>query len=131
MKAPRIINALRYLMFAGLLVIAAASLVGVARTETPPRGPERQLDQVHSLAGVKCASCHVAAARSAPVRMETCQTCHASAALASKTAEFKPTNPHNNPHYGTETDCNLCHHQHQASVNDCSGCHTRFDFKVP
>jgi hypothetical protein len=43
----------------------------------------------------------------------------------------KPRNPHENRHYGTEADCNLCHHQHKKSENFCLPCHQRFDFVVP
>jgi hypothetical protein len=115
-----------------LVIILGTLCVGVVHTQTVSHGPVLQLDQVHATAGVTCANCHVTVVRRDPVRMETCRSCHGTgAALAATTAQFKPTNPHQNPHYGTETDCNQCHHQHQPSVNLCSGCHTRFDFKVP
>jgi hypothetical protein len=50
--------------------------------------------------------------------------------VSEKTSKMKPTNPHNSPHYGKKADCNLCHHQHEASENYCSTCH-KFEFKVP
>ncbi len=41
--------------------------------------------------------------------------------LAAKTANLKPKNPHDSPHYGK---------QHAKSENDCAQCH-KFGFKVP
>lgn len=66
-----------------------------------------------------------------PVEMSQCVTCHgATAKLAEKTKDIKPSNPHTSPHYGTDLDCNLCHHQHAKSENYCVQCH-KFDFVVP
>lgn len=66
-----------------------------------------------------------------PASMLTCLECHDTDELAEATAELKPTNPLKNRHYDTGADCNLCHHQHRASVNFCLPCHVRFDFDVP
>ena len=85
---------------------------------------------VHQLAGVNCASCH-GKGKPEAVAMDKCVACHGSTAkLAEKTAKVKPENPHTSPHYGTELDCNLCHHQHAKSENYCNQCHS-FGFKVP
>jgi hypothetical protein len=85
---------------------------------------------VHLLSGVNCAACH-GAGKPEPVAMEKCVSCHGpTAKLAEKSAGVKPSNPHISPHYGTDLDCNLCHHQHAKSENYCLQCH-KFDFKVP
>jgi hypothetical protein len=57
---------------------------------------------------------------------------HSLIALYHKAVEWntKPTNPHTSPHYGTDLDCNLCHHQHAASEDYCAYCHD-YDFKTP
>jgi hypothetical protein len=83
------------------------------------------------LAGLDCTKCHGKTKKPEAATMEQCVACHGPAAkLAEKTQTVKPKNPHTSPHYGTELDCNLCHHQHAKSENYCNQCH-QFDFKVP
>lgn len=94
-------------------------------------GDTVQLDQFHASQGVACVDCHGDDNQREAVAMMTCLECHNTKDLAAATANVQPTNPHNNRHYGTETDCNYCHHQHRASENFCTPCHLRFDFKVP
>lgn len=85
----------------------------------------------HQLAGVNCEGCHGKTKKPEEVAMEKCVACHgATAKLAEKTKDVKPTNPHTSPHYGTDLNCNLCHHQHAKSENYCAQCH-KFDFKTP
>lgn len=85
----------------------------------------------HMLAGINCETCHGKTQKYEEVAMEKCVACHGpTAKLAEKTKTVKPTNPHTSPHYGTELDCNLCHHQHAKSENYCAQCHS-FDFKTP
>ncbi len=96
--------------------------------------PEKQvitLDEFHANADVGCADCHGNKNQRAAVSMVKCLECHDTKELAEKTANVKPTNPHNNRHYSTEADCNLCHHQHKKSENFCLPCHARFDLIVP
>lgn len=86
---------------------------------------------LHSLRGIKCEQCHGKVKKQEAVEMAKCVACHgATAKLAEKTAKVKPHNPHESPHYGTDADCNLCHHQHAKSENLCAQCH-KFDFVVP
>lgn len=86
---------------------------------------------LHALRGIKCEQCHGKVKKPEPVEMAKCVACHgATAKLAEKTANVKPHNPHQSPHYGTDADCNLCHHQHAKSENLCAQCH-KFDFVVP
>ncbi|MGL4448912.1 MAG: cytochrome c3 family protein [Shewanella sp.] len=91
---------------------------------------EQLLDQTHMDKGLKCTSCHQGDTREA-VPMLKCVKCHNTTKLAAKTEDFKPTNPHNNRHFSTETDCAKCHHVHQKSENYCQGCHLTFDFVTP
>jgi len=85
----------------------------------------------HLLSRVKCAGCHGKAKKPQAVDMAKCVSCHGSTAkLAEKTADVKPENPHKSPHYGTDLECNMCHHQHVKSENYCNQCHS-FAFKVP
>ena len=90
-----------------------------------------QLDQFHASKGVTCADCHGENNQREAVPMIKCLECHDTKDVAAATADLKPTNPHNNRHYGTETDCNYCHHQHKKSENFCLPCHVRFHFVVP
>jgi len=86
---------------------------------------------LHTLRGIKCEQCHGKVKKPEEVEMAKCLVCHgATAKLAEKTANVKPHNPHQSPHYGTDADCNLCHHQHKKSENLCAQCH-KFDFVVP
>ncbi|HQK99630.1 MAG TPA: cytochrome c3 family protein [Smithellaceae bacterium] len=86
---------------------------------------------MHLLGGVSCEACHGKTNKPEETPMEKCVACHGpTAKLAEKTKDVKPTNPHTSPHYGTELDCNLCHHQHKKSENYCAQCHS-FDFKTP
>ncbi len=92
---------------------------------------EGALAKTHAAKGVACAACHGQTKNFAPVPQEQCLSCHGdSKALAAKTANVKPTNPHENRHYGTEADCGLCHGVHKPSQNFCLDCHPRFNFKV-
>lgn len=85
----------------------------------------------HQLAGVGCVDCHGKTDKPVPVEMDKCLTCHKSGdKVAALTAKLKPQNPHLSAHYGSELDCNLCHHQHQKSENYCAECHA-WKFQVP
>ncbi len=86
---------------------------------------------VHALKNIKCAQCHGQVKKPESVEMRQCLGCHGGTAkLAERTKNVKPLNPHTSPHYGTELDCNLCHHQHSRSEDYCAQCH-KFNFVVP
>ncbi len=85
---------------------------------------------IHALNGVRCSQCHGNSKKLEPVQMNQCLSCHDTKAVAKQTAEVKPRNPHDSRHYGTDADCNLCHHQHVKSENHCAECH-KFNFLVP
>lgn len=106
----------------------SASGVSAATAE---KKPGSQLDEIHAGNGVTCADCHGDNNQRGAVLMVQCLDCHDTTDLAKKTANVAPTNPHQNRHYGTEADCNLCHHQHKKSENFCLPCHARFDFVAP
>lgn len=85
----------------------------------------------HLLANIRCEQCHGKDHELKVPTMEQCVACHGSTTkLAEKTKGVKPRNPHFSPHYGTELDCNFCHHQHTKSENYCLQCHS-FGFKTP
>jgi hypothetical protein len=88
------------------------------------------LSHVHQLSGATCAQCHEDPKNPEPVAKIKCMSCHDMEKVAAATAGVKPTNPHTSPHYGKKSDCNICHHQHEASENYCSQCH-QFNFKLP
>ncbi len=88
------------------------------------------LSHVHLLSGVGCGKCHSDLTKPEPVAATTCTTCHEPAKVAAASADVKPANPHDSPHYGQNSDCNLCHHEHAKSTNDCAQCHS-FNFHVP
>ena len=85
---------------------------------------------MHQLSGITCAKCHGKTKAPKEVKMKQCVVCHSTEKIVEKTAKVKPQNPHESPHYGTNLDCNVCHHQHAKSENFCSQCH-KFDFVVP
>lgn len=88
------------------------------------------LSHVHLLSGVGCSKCHSDPKKPEPAAAKTCTACHEPAKVAAATAEVKPNNPHDSPHYGQNSDCNLCHHEHKKSTNDCAQCHS-FPFHAP
>jgi hypothetical protein len=88
------------------------------------------LSHLHQLAGTTCAKCHADVKNPEPVPAAACLQCHDMDKVAETTAKVKPSNPHDSPHYGKKSDCNLCHHQHEKSENYCAQCHS-FPFNVP
>ncbi len=120
-----------YPLFCFLTLTSSIALA--AAEPEKPSDEDGPLGQIHNAEGIKCAACHGKARKSEPVAQEKCLECHGngdSKALAAKTAEAKPLNPHESRHYGTQAECVLCHRQHEPSVNFCLDCHPRFDFKV-
>ena len=111
--------------------LALTLILGGAFTRSAFASDAILLDQFHAGKGVTCADCHGDNNQRKAVPMIKCLECHDTKELAKETADVKPTNPHKNRHYGTETDCNYCHHQHRKSQNFCLPCHPRFDFVVP
>ena len=111
----------------GLGVGAIVKDVRLTRAAAEPAGT---LAASHASKGVACGQCHETP-NPQPVAMLKCVTCHDTKATAARTAKVTP-NPHDNRHFGTEADCNSCHHQHKMSENLCVNCHPRgFNFKVP
>jgi hypothetical protein len=100
--------------------------------KTGPRSLEGKLpgSHIHQLNGVTCIKCHMTTEKPTVVKMEQCVACHPLEKLVEQTAKITPENPHTSPHYGTDLDCNVCHHQHRKSENFCAQCHA-FEFRVP
>jgi hypothetical protein len=124
---------IRNLAMTSFALLAGVVLAGAASAATGGNaGDGDLLGKRHAAAGIKCAGCHGNAKKPQAVQMEQCLTCHGDTAkLAAKTAGAKPLNPHESRHYGTDADCNICHHQHRKSENFCLDCHPRFGFTVP
>jgi len=81
------------------------------------------LAHLHLLNDIGCRDCHDSKGAHQAITTAQCLSCHGSYdEVAAKTAGSDP-DPHNSPHYGKEQDCDLCHHQHEASENFCSQCH--------
>lgn len=113
--------ALRALLLAALLPMATG-----AAEKAPALGAD-----LHKQKGVSCADCHGKVKKPTFVEAAQCLGCHGPAdALARKTAEVKPENPHASPHWGNEMECNVCHRQHEKTVNWCDHCHV-YKFQVP
>lgn len=89
------------------------------------------LGHLHQLSGVTCQNCHGETETPAALSTEQCLACHGPIeALAARTADVRPTNPHSTPHGPTFVACDLCHQAHRKSENFCAQCHD-FDFTVP
>ena len=96
--------------------------VGTSYAADAPFGADR-----HVAKGIQCKSCHGEDMKSPEYPDEnTCLQCHNKDAVAEKTKDVQPTNPHKAPHNG---DCTLCHMQHEPAVDYCAQCH-KFGFKV-
>lgn len=104
-----------------VVITSVFSLSAVFAADAPKLGAER-----HIARGMACESCHGKDGKSPEYPdQETCLQCHNKAAVAEKTKELKPVNPHAAPHNG---DCTLCHLQHEKPVNYCADCHAQFKF---
>ena len=117
-----------FVVLLALPLLMLSSLASLAETQ---KKPAKFLDQVHAENDVSCIDCHDPAQKREAVGMLTCLECHDTEEVADATADNPYSNPHRNDHYGTEADCNLCHHQHQVSENYCTPCHLRFEYEVP
>ncbi|MBI1753786.1 MAG: cytochrome c3 family protein [Acidobacteria bacterium] len=121
---------------AALLVLLMAAGLGAAEAAPKTKATAKATagtarTSKHADKGITCAQCHGRAAKKELVPMQQCLSCHGDTKeLAARTAKVKPTNPHENRHFGTEADCNRCHHEHAVSENLCLPCH-KFHFKVP
>jgi len=86
---------------------------------------------LHKEKGVSCEGCHGTAEEKTFVSADRCLSCHGSMSdLVKKTAAVKPENPHDSPHWGARMECNVCHRQHEKTVDWCSHCHA-FNYKTP
>jgi len=116
----RFVTAARLLLFTALIPFSQAA------TQAPTLTAD-----LHKAKGVTCVDCHGKTNKKTFVAAERCVGCHGSAAdLAKKTANVKPENPHDSPHWGPNMDCGVCHRQHEKTVNWCNHCHA-YGFKVP
>lgn len=89
----------------------------------PNTGEGLTLVHHHLINGITCLDCHESREDPHEPPTEKCLSCHGTPdEVAAKTAKMDP-DPHNSPHYGTEQECSLCHHQHEPSENFCSSCH--------
>jgi len=71
---------------------------------------------------LNCNDCHLT---QTPKRLTTkqCLSCHGSFEEVAEATKHLDPDPHNSPHYGSELDCDLCHHEHSVSENFCAQCH--------
>jgi len=102
-----------------LAVVLPLVTLGAANFNAPGTGANH-----HQQQGVGCADCHGKGAKPAFVGADRCLSCHGPAnALVAKTSKQR-LNPHDSPHWGTKMECNVCHRQHEKTVNWCAHCHT-------
>jgi len=131
LKMSRLRRYLYVLPIVALIAVFVGSAGNPAATAAS-RPSTAARDFKHSAQGMGCPDCHGKVKKQTPVLTMKCLECHGDTkALAERTAKVKPTNPHDNRHYGTEADCGLCHREHAKSENFCLPCHDRFDFTVP
>ena len=109
-----------------LAAILGTLVMSLAAAQTTPQ----YLADRHVARGVQCQQCHGANNEVKDPDKTQCIVCHDPNAVAAKTANVKPQNPHVSPHYGKDLDCVLCHVQHGQTENYCEQCHN-FGFKVP
>lgn len=85
---------------------------------------------MHQQRGVGCADCH-GKGKQTFVTADRCLSCHGPLdTLVQKTSTVRPINPHESPHWGRGMECNVCHRQHEPTINWCSHCHS-VDAKAP
>ena len=128
MKGTRRVS--RHLRNGGCCValFMAISLTLLSTTSSgtgPVKGSETGkpfLSKHKNYAELTCNDCHLTTTPK-PLTTEQCLSCHGSLEeMAEATKKLDPE-PHNSPHYGSELDCDLCHHEHSLSENFCAQCH--------
>jgi len=93
------------------------------KNDKTPLKDKMPSSHAHMLSGISCQKCHGAGGAVSKVGMKTCTACHGIEGLAKAPAKGTDRpNPHNS-HYGTDVDCNTCHHQHAKSEFFCAQCH--------
>ena len=89
------------------------------------------LAHAHMLNGLSCGDCHDRGAPSGAFSgMKKCLSCHEGGKEVAARTGGKDPNPHDSDHYGTDMDCEVCHHMHRQSENFCMQCHD-FEWIVP
>jgi fumarate reductase flavoprotein subunit len=85
----------------------------------------------HKKRGVACLACHGEATPKTAASEKGCLSCHKSLeAVAEKTIDMTPANPHKN--HITEAnkiECTQCHNGHKADVPSCTNCHAGMNFE--
>jgi len=100
------------------------------RAPTSHGEPEKISMNKHQVfAELSCRDCHEDEAPR-PLSSKQCLSCHGSLEGVARTNKDLNPDPHNSPHYGTNLDCALCHHEHSKSENFCAQCH-EWDLLVP
>ena len=122
----------RLLLLAALIPFTQAATQTHTQTPTPkPAQAPTLTADLHKAKGVTCVDCHGNGKKKTFVTAVRCLSCHGPAAdLVKKTAAVKPENPHDSPHWGPTMECNVCHRQHEKTVNWCNHCHA-YGFNVP
>ncbi len=120
----------RYLINGGcciaLLTAICLTLLSTTSSGTGPvKGSETGkpfLSKHKKYAELTCNDCHLTLT---PERLTTeqCLSCHGSLEEVAEATKDLDPDPHNSPHYGSELDCDLCHHEHSVSENFCAQCH--------
>ncbi len=106
------------------LALTFTLLIPLLALAGPPRDGAGTTAKRHEESGVSCNDCHGKGKKRVEPATEKCLSCHGPLeALVAKTAQAKPLNPHESPHWGREMDCTVCHRQHAATVNWCAHCH--------
>lgn len=114
----------------------AGMTMGDCKTCHVPDGPLSLVgtlsqSHTHFMVGAECATCHRGDDPPDDPGMTLCLECHGPLeALAAKTADVSPTNPHDTPHGSPFAECSLCHLQHEPPQNFCASCHD-FEFNLP
>ena len=81
----------------------------------------KDVSSKHVAAGLKCSDCHETKTPES-LKTEQCLSCHGSFEEVAEATKKLVPDPHNSPHYGSELDCDLCHHEHSKSENFCAQC---------
>ena len=133
LRLRRFATLCRLLVCAAILPLSLAAAKPAAPKPAAPAGTMTAsfTAGVHKAKGITCVDCHGKAKKKTFVPAERCLGCHGPAAdLVKKTANVKPENPHDSPHWGATMECNVCHRQHEKTVNWCNHCHA-YGFSVP
>jgi hypothetical protein len=119
-------------VFRSIILSSFAAALLWSGITTAQEKPALNADR-HKSRGIACLACHGEAAPKTAASEKGCLTCHKSMeAVAEKTKDMLPANPHKNHITASnKVECTQCHNGHKADSPACTNCHAGMKFEKP